>query len=252
MLDELTVLIETWAGSSLAVPYIAVPVYMLAGLLSSAFPCVYPLIPITVGFIQNRTQPEESRWKHPLLYWLGTILAYTLLGLIAAAGGGAFNTLMQNGIVILGTAFLFLFLAAVTVDWFPLTWGTGDRLMHRAAGHSGMLFTVLMGLAAGFVASACVAPALVTMLLFIAKNAATDGGLSLGGILYGGLLSLSFGVGIGVPFFAAGVAGTRLPKSGGWMSLIKHSFAILIFLFALYQMFKGFSVLGWDAMDIYL
>ena len=256
MLESLTVALDHFAATSLNQPLIAVPAYVLAGLAGSLFPCVYPLIPITAGFLQNRGGPGEHRWKHPLLYWLGTMLAYGVLGLLAALSGGAFNTVMQSGLAITATGILFLFLTFVAIDWFPLTWATGDRLVARAAEHDGMGFTILMGGLAGFVASACVAPALVTMLLFIAQNIAANEALSgaayAGQIAYGGLLSLSFGAGIGVPFFAAGVLGAKLPKSGRWMQIVKYGFGVLIFVIALYQLHKGFTTLGYDDMDVYM
>ena len=158
------------AEGSLSNPATAVPVYVLAGLASSLFPCVYPLIPVTAGFLQNRQRAGQTRWLHPLVYWSGTVLSYTILGLVAAIGGGAFNIFLQNGYVILGMGLLFLFLTFVMLDWVPLNWSAGDRLMHRAAAYGGLFFTLLMGVVAGLVASACVAPALVTMLVFIARD----------------------------------------------------------------------------------
>ncbi|MCB1325138.1 MAG: thioredoxin family protein [Leptospiraceae bacterium] len=240
------------AEGSLSNPATAVPVYVLAGLASSLFPCVYPLIPVTAGFLQNRQQAGQARWLHPLVYWSGTVLSYTILGLVAAIGGGAFNIILQNGYVILGMGLLFLFLTFVMLDWVPLNWSGGDRLMHRAAAYRGLFFTLLMGVVAGLVASACVAPALVTMLVFIARETAAGGALTPGMVAYGGLLSFAFGAGIGVPFFLAGILGARLPRSGRWMSVIKYSFAIVIFAFALYEFHKGFTVLGFEDFDAYL
>lgn len=251
MLDAFTVALDEFARASLNEPLLAVPAYILAGLAGSLFPCVYPLIPITAGFLQNRGGPGVARWKHPLIYWSGTMLAYGMLGILAAAGGGAFNTLMQSGLVITGIGFLFLFLCFVTIDWFPLAWSTGDQLVAATAQKSGAGFTLLMGSIAGFVASACVAPALVTMLLFIARAAAESPDAFAANVAYGGLLSLAFGAGIGIPFFAAGILGAKLPKSGGWMSVVKYTFGVLILLVALYQLHKGFVVLGYDDMDIY-
>lgn len=251
-LETLTLAVDAFASSSLNTPAIALPAYFLAGVAGSLFPCVYPLIPITAGFLQNRGAPGEARWKHPLIYWCGTVLAYGLLGVFAAAGGGAFNTLMQSGVMISAIGVLFLFLCFVTIDWVPLTWSTGSQLVNQAAQKNGAGFTLAMGGLAGFVASACVAPALVTMLLFIARNAAEQPGLFVENVAYGGVLSLAFGAGIGVPFFAAGILGAKLPKSGRWMSAVKYGFGAMILLVALYQLHKGLIVLGFSDMDILL
>jgi len=251
MLDLFSNYANGLAQSSLADPVVAFPAYILAGFASSLFPCVYPLIPITVGFLQKRSEIDQSRWKHPLFYWLGTIIAYTSLGLVAAIGGGAFNAVMQNGLFILFTGILFLFLCFVLIDWFPFSIGTGTGIVQRASRHSGLYFTTVMGFGAGFVASACVAPALVAMLLFIAKHAAGSDSL-LSGIGYGAFLSAGFGIGIGIPFFVSGVLGARLPRSGNWMTLVKYFFALLIAVAGFYQMHKGFSVLGFENTNVYL
>ena len=64
---------------------IAYPVALLAGILTSFTPCVYPVIPITIGYIGART--TESRGKGFLLslsYVIGIAVTYSILGGIAA------------------------------------------------------------------------------------------------------------------------------------------------------------------------
>lgn len=251
MLDQASIAMDQLVQSSLHDPLLAFPVYILAGLLSSTFPCVYPLIPVTVGFLQKRSTTERGKWMHPLFYWLGTVSMYAILGLGASIGGGAFNSIMQNGVVIVGTGFLFLFLAFAIMDWFPLQFSGGQKLMEEARSRSGYSFTFAMGLGAGLIASACVAPALVTMLLFIAQTSAS-GTIELSTVLYGSGLSAAFGIGIGTPLLLAGIIGARLPRSGGWMNYAKYLFALLILFAALYQFEKGFRVLGYTFMDIML
>ena len=248
MIESINQTVNTWALQNLD-SYLSYPLYFVAGLLGSLFPCVYPLYPVTAGFLRNRAQSSEAIWKHPLLYWLGMVLAYVMLGSLAALSGGAFNHLMQSGIVIVLLGFLFLFLAFVTLDWFHLHWNSGQNWIQRIAGKEGSFFTFLMGNLAGLVASACVAPVLVSMLVFLLQN-------STGGALYrvwqGGSLCLAFGGGIGLAFFITGVLGTRLPRSGIWQIVVKYGFALAIALAALYQIQKGFQTMGWSTEQIYL
>ncbi|MCX7086878.1 MAG: protein-disulfide reductase, partial [Methylococcales bacterium] len=69
----------------------------IAGLLSVATPCVYPMLPITSMFIVNRANGvAEKEKQHALVYFIGIIGTYMLLGLLAGMSGGAFNTLMQS------------------------------------------------------------------------------------------------------------------------------------------------------------
>ncbi|MBI3394410.1 MAG: thioredoxin family protein [Spirochaetia bacterium] len=247
MIDALFAALDTLAKESVTRPAVAFPVYALAGLAGSTFPCVYPLVPVTAGFIKTRTQAHESRYKHPLLYWIGMMCAYAILGFFAAAFGGAFNTIMQSGPAVTLTGFLFLFLTAVMLDWHPITWQTGDRLLTKAGSQSGPLFTVAMGLLAGIIASACTAPAIVTMLLFIAQHSSG----SIGWTAYGTALSAVFGLGLGMPFFLVGVLGAHLPRHGRWMTFVKVGFAALVFMAALFQLEKGFRTMGFSTTDIW-
>ncbi len=249
MLETFTTIIDNFTKNSLNQPGLAFPAYVLAGLLGSLFPCVYPLIPISAGILQKRARPGEKKYKHPLLYWLGTILAYSAMGMFAAAGGGSFNKIMQNGLVITGFGFLFLFLGFVMIDWYTFSWQKAEELRDKVKGKNTAATTVLLGMLAGLVASACVAPALVAMLVFLARNAA-EHGISIGSVLYGGLLSGGFGIGIGVPFFLAGVLGSRLPSAGAWMNVVKYIFAAAIFAAAFYQLDKGFATLGFKTVEI--
>lgn len=248
---EFTVTIDALARESLGKPLLALPVYLAAGLASSLFPCIYPLIPVTAGFLRTRNREGEKKWKHPLIYWFGTIATYAILGFAAAAGGGSFNRWMQSAPAILLTGVLFLFLCFVMIDYYPLAWQSGDQLFQKTSKKSGASATFFMGMIAGLVASACAAPALVAMLVFLANHAAASHS-GIGSWFYGSSLSAAFGIGIGFPLFLAGILGAKLPSSGGWMSAVKYSFAVVIAAAALYQLYKGFLVFGFIDMDIYL
>ena len=248
MIEEVSEIVNRLAIDSLVHIYIAIPLYFLAGLLSSFFPCVYPLYPVTAGFLRNRSTEKETVWKHPLLYWCGMMFSYSILGALAATSGGNFNAVMQHGFAILAIGFLFILLAFVTMDWLPLHWSLGDRWIYRLSEKTGVFFTLAMGSVAGLIASACVAPVLVGMLVLLAIHSPDS---SYYKILQGSLLSLSFGAGIGLPLFFIGILGTRLPRVGSWQIVIKYGFALAIALIALYQIDKGFRVLGWSDEQIW-
>lgn len=245
-MEFLSTWIDTYAARSLSHPGLAFPAYALAGIAGSLFPCVYPIFPIAAGIVRMRSLPGESRVKHPLLFWAGMVIAYAVLGILAALGGGAFNAVMQSGPAIVLSGFLFLFLVTVTLDWHPLSFPMADRLYEGARHRAGGVFTIVMGIFAALVASACVAPALVTMLIFLAKQSTA----SFGSILYGAGLSGAFGLGIGMPFFLIGVVGMHLPREGRLRVYVKYTFALVIAGAALYQLEKGFRTMGFSTIDI--
>ncbi len=250
MIENFSGFINSFAAQSLSDPLLAYPLYLLAGLVASLFPCVYPLYPISAGFLRRRSQDlslPSPIWKQPFLYWCGMVLAYAILGLLATLSGGAFNQWMQNGFVIVGIGFLFLFLSFVSMDWISLSWEQGSKWSAYLSQRQGSFFTICMGAVAGLVASTCAAPVLVAVLLLVAQQAA---GLDIAAILYGTSLCLSFGAGIALPFFCIGVLGARLPRSGPWMLFVKYGFAIAIALAAFYQIDTGLRVLAWDSKQI--
>ncbi|KJV06105.1 cytochrome c biogenesis protein CcdA [Methylocucumis oryzae] len=86
----------------------------LAGLLSVATPCVYPMLPITSMFILNRAGGIAEKEKlHALVYLVGIIGTYMVLGLVAGMTGGAFNAFMQSATINLAFAAFFAFFCII-------------------------------------------------------------------------------------------------------------------------------------------
>src|ERR1700738_633882 len=67
-------------------------VLYLAGVLTSLTPCVYPLIPITVGVFGARDPDQRARSAGlSATYVAGIAVTYSALGLFAALSGQAFG-----------------------------------------------------------------------------------------------------------------------------------------------------------------
>ncbi|MCK7524285.1 MAG: hypothetical protein MZV64_44945 [Ignavibacteriales bacterium] len=88
----------------------------LAGLALNLTPCVYPLIPITIGYFGGQSEGKTSRLVMlGLLYMLGMALTYSVVGVVTALSGAVFGSLLQNPIVIVIIALLFVALGAQPV-----------------------------------------------------------------------------------------------------------------------------------------
>jgi thioredoxin:protein disulfide reductase len=232
----------------------------IAGLLSVATPCVYPMLPITSLFIVSRANGDSSKEKrHALAYFAGMIATYMILGLMAGMTGGAFNTFMQSAIVNLGFAVFFAFFALALLGFYELSFmqnevHTLDQQSSKVKGVSG---TLLMGSVAGLVISPCVGPIVFALLLQVADNIAEKavalssinqsldfwGKLTIasqGSVMMGG-----FGLGVGLPFFIISIVKfKKMPKAGYWMNNVKYAFGFMILYFAYTYMQKGMGVLG--------
>jgi len=192
----------------------------LGGLLTALTPCVYPLIPITVGVFGAR--PGVGRGKAVLLtssYVVGMGVVFAVLGVVAARTGAAFGQLLGHPAVAIGLAVFLLVLAASMFGAFELTLPEGLALRLNSVGGAGLAGAFLMGSVAGFLAAPCTGPVLTGLLTFVATSRSTA--------LGAGLLFV-YALGIGVPFFLIGVFAVRLPKSGAWMDWVKSALGILL------------------------
>jgi Thiol:disulfide interchange protein len=232
----------------------------LAGILSVATPCVYPMLPITTVFIVNRANGVAEKEKlHAFAYVIGIIATYTALGLIAGMTGGAFNTFMQSAWVNIGFALFFSFFAIALLGFYELAFMQNEvhTLDQYSSQVNGLTGTWLMGAVAGLVISPCVGPIVFALLLQVADHIADKadtlaamgqrltfwGKLGIAG--QGGMMMSGFGLGVSLPFFVISVVKfKKLPKAGYWMNKIKYAFGLMILYFAYVYFAKGMGVLG--------
>ena len=232
----------------------------IAGLLSVATPCVYPMLPITSMFIVGRANGEASKEKqHALAYFVGIVITYMALGLMAGMTGGAFNTFMQSAFVNLGFAVFFAFFALALLGFYELSFMQNE--VHSLDQHSskvkGVAGTLLMGSVAGLVISPGVGPIVFALLLQVADNIAEKAAAlalinqsmgfwdKLAISSQGSVMMSGFGLGVGLPFFIISVVKfKKMPKAGYWMNKVKYAFGFMILYFAYTYLQKGMGVLG--------
>lgn len=203
---------------------IAGGVTFLAGLLTSLTPCVYPLIPITVGVFGARH--ADSRGKAFALttaYVFGMGVVFSALGVAAALSGKALGSALGNPWVIAGLAVFLIVLASSMFGAFELALPPALALKLNNVGGGGFIGALLMGSVAGFLAAPCTGPSLSGILVYVSKTQDP---------VIGAALLFIYALGIGVPFFLIGVFTIRLPKSGEWMEWVKSIFGIALLALA--------------------
>ena len=229
--------------SSLPITFLLV---FLAGLVASATPCVYPVIPITSAILMARGKgsPRLGRLNAGF-YFLGIVFFYTLLGAFAATTGTALSALMTSAWVNLAFAGIFTYFGLSMIGLYEFQFLTPliaklDNATSRTEGFSG---TFLMGTTAGLVISPCVGPIAGAILLGITGQAAgtqLSGDFdSVGTAVRGIGLMSGFGMGLGIPFLAVGMLSNKLPQSGAWLSKVKFLLGIPILYFAYVYYLKG-------------
>jgi len=196
---------------------------LLLGVLMSLTPCIYPMIPITIGILQ--AQGSRSMSRNFLLascYTLGIATMFALLGLLAASTGQMFGAIMANPVVILGIVALLAYLAFSMLGFYEMY---VPRFMvsnnTRVKGGS-FLSVFLFGFFSGSVASPCLSPGLILLLTIVT---------ALKSKLLGFALLFSFGVGLSLPLLIVGTfssALNALPQAGMWMVEVKKVFGIML------------------------
>ncbi|HVG18481.1 MAG TPA: cytochrome c biogenesis protein CcdA, partial [Blastocatellia bacterium] len=215
---------------------IALLFIFVSGLLLNATPCVYPIIPITIGFFVNQSASQEGkpRLSRTFLmastYVLGMAVTYSLLGVIAAKSGGLFGAALQSPIVLVSLAALMVGLAMSMfgVYEFKLPESLNRFATSSTQSTSGMLGALVMGLTMGIVAAPCIGPFVLALLVFVGEK---------GDARYGFFMFFVLALGLGLPYLVLGTfsgAIKSLPRSGMWMVTVRKVFGLVLIGMALY------------------
>ena len=197
------------------------------GLLASFTPCVYPLIPISAGYIVGNAQNSKIKgFLLSLFYVTGIAITYSSLGILAVLTGRIFGEFSVNPVVNLISGIIILVFGLSMFDLFHFNFTLNLKLPRHSK--RSYFLALLLGLVSGLMISPCLTPILGAILAYLSttKN-----------IFYGGFLLFSFSYGMGLVFILIGTFGvsfTGLPKSGKWMVLIKKACAGIIVLTGLY------------------
>lgn len=219
--------------------WLVVLTVVIGGLLLNLTPCVLPLIPVNIAIIGAGAK-AGSRLRGFLLggaYGMGIALAYGALGLVVVLGVsqtfGALNaTFWFNAII--AVVFVVLALAMFDVLLIDFTRFQAKVGLRKKAGGSSVV-AFLMGMVSALLAGACVAPVIISTLLY-AQSRYADG---VSAALF---LPFLLGVGMALPWPLAGAGLSFLPKPGVWMERVKYAFGVVIVGFAAYYGYLAFSL----------
>ncbi|MBK5258408.1 MAG: sulfite exporter TauE/SafE family protein [Thermoanaerobaculia bacterium] len=211
-------LARTFASSGLP---LTLGILFLGGLALNLTPCVFPLIPITLGFFAMQSDGRRSRrFALSAMYVLGIVIMYSALGVAAALGGKMFGAWLQLPAVLAGFALLMLVLASSMFGAFdiqPPRW-----IANRSQGRAGLLGALTMGLVIGIVAAPCVGPVVISLLTLVA---------AIGKPVIGGAMFAALAFGLGFPYLALL---NVLPRPGEWMVQVKKAMGFVLVAMAFY------------------
>jgi len=215
-------------------PFIALGVAFLAGILTSFTPCVYPLIPVTVGFIgaQNSKSKKQSFYLS-CFYVLGLALVYSSLGIFAALTGKLFGQISTNKWTYLFVGNLFILFGLAMLDVFTVQFTFLQKINTGQNNSKGVGAAFIFGGISALVAGPCTTPVIGTLLAYVASRQ---------NILLGCSMLFTFALGMGCLLVLvctfAGVL-SSLPKSGEWMVRVKKGFGLFMMLIGEYFILKA-------------
>lgn len=209
----------------------------ILGLLMSLTPCIYPMIPITVGILQTSASSSlSSNFLLALSYALGMAFTFAGLGFLAAIGSAQFGALLGSPFFVV---FLVAFLAYLALSmlgfydlYIPRFLQPKNHTVRQGSYPSAFIF----GAISGSVASPCLSPGLVLLLSIVA---------TLGNKVLGFLLLFCFGLGLSVPLLIIGTFSnslTVMPRAGLWMIEIKKFFGFMLISMCFYYLS---AILSW-------
>ena len=249
-MDQLANSLETLLKSgSFGGSILALGLAYVGGVLSSLTPCIYPMIPITVGVVGGLQNPNEPRNTRAVLirglaYVMGMAIVYAFLGVLAGITGQVFGSFTNTSGWYLGLSVVLTFAALMMMDVFPFDPQAFMERIKRSIGLGGssrdhnekeatMLGAFVLGASSGFIAAPCTTPVLTAILAFIAQTQSVILGLGL-------MLFFAFGLGTILILIAAFAGNFRkLPRAGAWMNKIKIFSGVLILAFAEYLVYKA-------------
>ena len=195
----------------------------VAGFLTSLTPCVYPVIPIVMGYIGTHSGNKKLKGFYLSIFFvLGLAIVYSIFGLIAATTGTMMGLSFQNPLVVIFIAVIFILMGLSLAGLFEIPVPTSLSSMVHSGNKSQVIGSLLVGGVSGIIAVPCVGPVLIALLSWISQT---------GNILLGFWLTFTFSLGLGVIFLLVGTFSavlSALPKGGNWMNYVKYFFAFLL------------------------
>jgi len=201
---------------------------ILGGFAALFFPCTLPMIPMTISFFLKGSGDKKRGVRNGITYGFFIFLVYFLLSLpflFLGWGGNALNSFSTNVWVNLSFFAIFLVFAFSLFGFYDISLpaSIANKVDEKSniGSISGIFF---MALTLAIVSFSCTGPVL---------------GLVLGNISNSKLITPAmsgFGIGLGIPFALFAIFPNllkALPKSGGWLTVVKVVFGFIELAFAL-------------------
>ncbi|WP_297675901.1 cytochrome c biogenesis protein CcdA [uncultured Bacteroides sp.] len=219
----------------------------LGGLLALFTPCVWPIIPMTVSFFLKRSKDKKKGIRDAWTYGASIVVIYVTLGLAVTLmfGASALNALSTNAVFNILFCLMLVVFAASFFGAFELTLPSkwSNAVDSKAEATSGLLSIFLMAFTLSLVSFSCTGPIIGFLLVQVSIT---------GSVVAPAIGMFGFALALALPFtlFALFPSWLKsMPKSGGWMNVIKVTLGFLELAFALKFLSVADLAYGWRILD---
>ena len=220
---------------------------LLGGLLALFTPCVWPIIPMTVSFFLKRTKDKKKGIRDAWTYGASIVVIYVTLGLAITLifGASALNALSTNAVFNILFCLMLIVFAASFFGAFEITLPSkwSNAVDSKAEQTTGLLSIFLMAFTLSLVSFSCTGPIIGFLLVEVSTT---------GSVIAPAIGMLGFAIALALPFtlFALFPSWLKsMPKSGGWMNVIKVVLGFLELAFALKFLSVADLAYGWRLLD---
>ena len=220
---------------------------LAGGLLALFTPCVWPIIPMTVSFFLKRTKDKKKGIRDAWIYGASIVVIYLTLGLAITLifGASALNALSTNAVFNILFCLMLLVFAASFFGAFEITLPSkwSNAVDSKAEQTTGLLSIFLMAFTLSLVSFSCTGPIIGFLLVEVSTT---------GSVVAPAIGMLGFAIALALPFtlFALFPSWLKsMPKSGGWMNVIKVTLGFLELAFALKFLSVADLAYGWRILD---
>ena len=220
----------------------------VGGLIALFTPCVWPIIPMTVSFFLKRSKNDKKKGiRDAWTYGASIVVIYVTLGLAITGifGASALNSLSTNAVFNILFCLMLLVFAASFFGAFEITLPSkwSNAVDSKAEATTGLLSIFLMAFTLSLVSFSCTGPIVGFLLVELTTT---------GSVVAPAIGMLGFALALALPFtlFALFPSWLKsMPKSGGWMNVIKVTLGFLELAFALKFLSVADLAYGWRILD---
>lgn len=221
------------AGAMEDMAWLAPPLSLFAGILTSFTPCSLSGIPLIVGYVGGVGEKDTKKaFAYSAVFSFGTAVTFIALGVIATSAGKLMGRSSSVWYIVLGM--LMVLMALQT--WGILSFIPSVNLVGKNK-KRGFIGAFVAGMLGGIFSSPCSTPVLIALLAIVAGN---------GRMLWGIFLMLLYSIGHSTLVMIAGTSVGFVqkmnsnPKYNKVSSIMKVFMGLVILLIGLYMFWLGF------------